>query len=485
MKLSLAVHQASVSSLQAVKVSLSLDNDTAVAYRLPGPYDLTDALTLLVHRADGTLLRRMNGLTRQGMMSTGRVDPTPLLEELPAGQCWNWDLDLANYHYSLPAGDFELEAVYVDSHAGVSLRSPRVPLHVAPAALQHLVHLCDAPVLDGITLLLRSGGPGLAPTTVLRQHNAQHPLAAWYSECIPDNGVSPIAVSGVAWNGPVKPFLAAARFFTTDSFEPTFDKWIVSTDGTSLFAHRFRRGRPDRLVHMAPLPAGRSLLPSACYDEADRLLVFFQQPAGTIEAYEFASDGLRLRFAHDVPRTLIPPAIRADCDFIHVVTPWRGLLYHRLTLAGVPQERTQLFATRMHPATLDIDPAQRRARAIFRDSPRGRALALVVVGPGISRVESLAIDRLPVRGLVREMSFDQDRGGHFHLLVSTSRRRLYYLRDGMGPALMGAGEDRFFPIVHAPTSIYLGCNATETGYRFLPYRQAAYRHRVALSEESL
>ncbi len=478
MKLELSVKNPSASTLESLKISLALVNDSAVAYRLPGPYDLTQALSIEVYRAGGALVRRMNGLTRQEMMSSGRIDPTPLLEDLPAGGRWDWELDLAAYHYALPAGQFEIKAVYADEASGVLARSPSVPVVVTAAPLHCLAPLCDAPVIEGLTLLLRGGDAQTEAITVLRQHNAQRPLAAWYSERI--DGAP---ASGVRWDGPTPPFFAAARFLTTDSFEPTFVKWILSTSPTHLFAHRVFRGRIDPVGLSCPLPTGRSLLPSACYDDDDRLTVFFQKPDGAIDACDFTASGLERRFRHQVPPTPIPPAIRVDCDFVHVVTPWQGAIYDRLSLDGVSQERKKPHTTRMTPVLCDIDPIRRRARLAFRDGPRGRALHLVTVAPKASQVDVLPMDQLLLRGELRELSFDEDNAGHFHLLVSTSRRGLYYLRDGMGPVLIARGEERFHPLVHAGSGAYLGCHSVEYGYRFLHFRPSAHHHRIASFDE--
>jgi hypothetical protein len=477
MNLVLSVQNPTVDTLEGLKVGLDLFNDGERAYQLPGPSDLTATLTFEVYRQDGALLRRMNGLTRQQMMSSARVDPTPTLEDLPPGGRWRWELNLASYHYPLPAGAFEMEAVYDYDEAGVHVRSNRIPIHVAAVALSEIAFLREAPVLDGVTLLLKGESNG-APTTVLRHYNAQRPLAAWYSERLAgDNGSASPGM--IAWNGGVRPFFAAARFFTTESFEPTFRKWVISSDGSRLVAQRFIWGRPDPLSISTLLPTDRTLLPSACYDEEDRLMVFFQKTAGTIEAYDLTSEGLTLRFEHNVPATSVPPAIRADCDFIHIVTPWRGVLYDRLLLTGALEERVQAFRTRMRSYRCDIDPAKRVARVLFHDGPHGRALEMVVVGPKPSRIDRLSIDNLPLEEELREMSFDRDPGGRFHLLVSTSRRKLYYFRDGRGPTLVASAQDRFFPIVHAPGDVYLGCHQAEFGYRYLHFRQAVHGSRIA------
>jgi hypothetical protein len=112
MKLTLAVAHDRLTTLEGVHAEVTLENDGAAALELPGTSDRTDALTLEARRPDGTLIARMNGLTRQALMSTGRVNETPLLETLEAGARWTWSLDLARYHYPLPAGPCRLTAHY-------------------------------------------------------------------------------------------------------------------------------------------------------------------------------------------------------------------------------------------------------------------------------------------------------------------------------------------------------------------------------------
>ena len=78
---------------------------------------------------------------------------------MPPGGRWTWALDLARYHYPLPAGPCRLVAHYAYAPADVRLASDPVDLTIEPAALRDLVLLEDAPVLDTLALLLRAGQP--------------------------------------------------------------------------------------------------------------------------------------------------------------------------------------------------------------------------------------------------------------------------------------------------------------------------------------
>jgi hypothetical protein len=166
-----------------------------------------------------------------------------------------------------------------------------------------------------------------------------------------------------------------------------------------------------------------------------------------------------------------------------VVTPWQGVLCDRLGHDGGLRERKRPYTTRLLPALCESNPFSRRSHLAFRDGVHGRTLRLLSVDHENDRADVLAIDDLPLRGRIGELSFEQDRGGRFHLLVSTSRRKLYYLRDGRGPILLAEDESRFCPKVHAGAGVYLGFATARHGYRFLQFRAAAYRHRVVTFEE--
>jgi hypothetical protein len=112
-----------------------------------------------------------------------------------------------------------------------------------------------------------------------------------------------------------------------------------------------------------------------------------------------------------------------------------------------------------------FDPAAGRIKGLFRDGPHGRLVRMAVVDLARDAVSALGVE-VPPQGL-RELSFDQDREGRFHLLASTLARKLYYFRDGAGPKLVAEGEDAFFPMVAASAGAYLGCYRANYGYGFV------------------
>ena len=473
MKLFLALRHDHVTTLEALHVELTLENDGTTAVTIPGTSDVTDALTLEARRPGGGAVVRMNGLTRQALMNSGRIDETPRLETLEPGARWNWSLDLARYYYPLPAGAYELVAEYQYAPADIRLQSAPLPVTVAAAALLGRCEMEDAPVLDGLTLLLRAA-EAEQPFGVLRQHNAPRPLAAWYSDMIEGDRATRPPAPPIAWDGPTPPFLAAARYRTSESFDPTFVKWLIATDGRKLRAYCFEWGRPDPVAASASLPDGLELLDSASYDGDNRLWLAFRRPDGAVEVHEMQPRRLARLFELPLPHTPLPPALRWDCDALHVITPHDGALYHRLAHDGTVEISLRVADSALPAFHRDFDPFQKRARLIHFDPAFGErrlpAIELTVVGPEPETVAHVRLDDpLPGRQLT-ELAFDMDAAGGFHLLAGTDAEELYYLRPGEPPALVASGEARWWPLVRARRGAQVGFFQAATGYRFARVR---------------
>lgn len=475
MKLTLAVAHDRLTTLEGVRAEVTLENDGAAALELPGTSDRTDALTLEARRPDGTLIARMNGLTRQALMSTGRVNETPLLETLEAGARWTWLLDLARYHYPLPAGPCRLTAHYHYAPAEVRLSSAPVELEVGSAAPRELVLLEDAPVLDTLTLLFRAEEESGAPLTVLRQHNAGRPLAAWYSSAVEGPRARVPANPPIAWDGPTRPFLAAARYRTTESFDPSFVKWLITTDGSKVRAYCFEWARPDPRAASAPLPEGLELIDSASYDEEHRLWLALRRRDGVVEIHEMQPGRLAKLCELPLPPTPRPPALRWDCDHLHVLAPDQGGVYYRFTHDGTLERELRVTGSALPLHSLSLDPFRRIFRLIHFEPAWGElrrpAIELAAIGPEPEDLAYLRLDDpLPDRALT-ELAVDVDDGGGFHLLAGTDRGELYYLRPGAAPHVLATGEPRWFPIVRAGRGVRVGYHQARVGYRFVRLRE--------------
>jgi len=323
------------------------------------------------------------------------------------------------------------------------------------------VWLADNPVIERLSLLMPVG-EGDARHWVLRQHNKGRPFAAWYSRAL--DGVPATADA----------FLAAVRVFDAESFDAAFDAWVVARDGGTLLARHFEGGAP-RAGREAPLPAGRTLLPSAAYEHDGALLLFMVRDGAVLEAWDWNAAGLARRFEHALEPGLDLEfvRVRADCDFIHVVTPHRGLLYERLTLDGRPDRRDVVHLTGRAPRSVEIQSATYSVSAVFADPKQPGALELVAWSGPPLRAEARVWEHVVPDGEVREVSFDRDPEGRFHLLASSTSGELYYLADGRDPIRLAEGEERFHPLVSCGPRTYVGCYERPHGFRMLPGRPLA------------
>jgi len=456
----------------ALKVEISIENPDQAAWEIPSPDDTSGALTLAVYDRGGKRLRSMNGLTRQSMSSSARVDPAYTLAPIEPGQTWRWTLDLAKYHYTLPEGEFEVEGLFEYPPLNLRLRSERQPIRVAALAIRTLDAYRDNPVIDRLDLLLGVASSG-SSAFYLRQHSPEVPLAADYSE--------PLTVAGAE-----TAFCAAAGYFQTASFRPVSKRWLLWTDGAKLHAAELMDGVRTGRERQAILPRGRLSLRSAYYTEDDRLFVFLCADPGQVECWELATESFERAFAHALTAGRARDAVvRADPASIHIVVPARGLIYERLAPSGDLQGSRRLFSTRLKPCLWQFDSVERNATALFWDAPHGRKIEMFAhdFRTGAKRVQ--ALDSLGLRSPVREWSFAPDRRGRFHLLVSTAENRLYYFVDGKGPLLVASGEERFLPMVAAFPKVFLGCYRRAFGYRFLTLSHASYRPKFVQFEAEL
>ncbi|MEK7406567.1 MAG: hypothetical protein AAB225_15805 [Acidobacteriota bacterium] len=426
---------------------------------LPGPFDRSGAFRIRLLDPAQNQLREMSRLSSQVYMDGGRVDSSLDLDTLGTGEQWDWEMDLASCHYTIPPGDFLIDAVYDYEPEAISLRAGPVPVRVAedPLALVSSVH--DNPILERLTLLIEAEAED-GPAYFLRYYSYDLPQAAWYSTRV------------LAGEQAEAPFLASAGYYQSREIDLGYQHWIVWRRGESVCARRYDDGEPSPDYRAAPLPEESTLIPSAFHTSDDQLYLFFWARSGRLECHRLEPDRLVEVFERATrarPGSLI--SIGADESAIHVATAWRGVFYECLDYTGRPIERLHLAPTRLQPVSLVYEPAERRIKGLFRDGPHGRTLRLVVADFENDALSECQIDRLPLRDDLLELSFDQDRKGRFHLLASTAGGRLYYWADGRGPILVAEGEIRYHPLVVAPLKVYLGCYRREYGYRFVQYQR--------------
>jgi len=449
----------------ALKVEVSIENTGPGAFEIPSPDDTSGALTIAVYYPGGKLLRSMNGLSRQLMRSSGRVNAASTLAPIQPGEIWRWTIDLAKYHYTLPEGEFEIEGLFEYLPLNLQLSSERQRIRVVAPPMQTLDAFRDNPVIDRLDLLLRVGRNG-SSTFYLRQYS-KVPLAAAYSEPLP-----------VAPNGTT--FCASANYFQTATFEPVSKRWLLWTNGRELSAIELMAGVRTAKERRAILPAGRLPLGSAYYTEDDRLFVFLRMDPAGVECWEFGPESLEQVFAHTLRAGLARDAVvRAGLESIYIVVPADGLMYERLNHSGGLLDSRRVFNSRLKPCLWQFDAVERIATAVFWDAPHGRSVEMFALDFRSGEERKLALDSLGLRSPIREWSFAPDQRGRFHLLVSTTRNRLYYFLEGKGPVLVAMGEERFLPMVVAHRQVFLGCYRKAFGYRFLTFSNASYQPKFA------
>jgi hypothetical protein len=454
----------------SLKVEIRLENTGPETSEIPSPDDISGALTIAVYYPNGSLLRSMNGLTRQYMQSSARVDATCDLAPIEPGQTWGWTLDLAKYHYTLPEGEFEVQGLFEYPPLGLRLQSERQRIRVTAPILETIQAFRDNPIVDRLEVLMGVGSNG-SSSFYLRQYGSR-PLAAAYSERLP----IPSAHSA---------FCATANYFQTEKFDPASKRWLLWSDGNGLHAWELLDGVPAGNERSAPLPAGRTPLRSAYYTADDRLFVFFHTDSGQIECWELAQEFFEQVFTHTLNAGRASDAlVRADSEAIHIVVPAGGLMYERLSLSGDPFGSRLLFRNRLKPYLWQLDLVERKAVAVFRDAPHGRGMEIFALDFRTGARRSLSVDTLGLRSPIRELSVAHDRRGRFHILVSTAQNRLYYFREGKGPVLVATGEERFLPTVVARKGVFLGCYRRAFGYRFLTFSNASYQPRFTEFEEA-
>jgi hypothetical protein len=457
-QLELRVVNPTLSTHEALRLDCALVNDDT-ARTIPSAYDRSGSLQIGLFSGD-ELVRVMDRRSRQHMMSGGRIDSSLDLDSIEPLGTWRWDMDLASYHYPIPPGEYSLRAAYV--YAPAEIRADWGP-HVVrvvedPLRAVHVIR--DNPILDGLTLLLEAGSEG-GSSWFLRLHNYQRPCGAWWSARVAE-GEAPVAA-----------FCASTAYFQTASTEPFHRRWLVWADRARVLRARlYDRGEPTSEAREGILPAGATLVPFAVVATDQALLLFLWSATGQLECHSLENNGLVKQFEHSMPcgpGTLL--SIGADEEAVHIAAAWRGILHDRVGYNGALIRRQQAFRSRLRPYSIRCEPSEQRIKAVFVEGGAGRSLEMAIASTVDDTTHTHIIDSYPIHDDLRELDFDRDQSGRFHLLISTAGRRLYYLSERRGPVLVAEGEDRFFPVIAAPQEVYVGCYRRKYGYRFGHYQR--------------
>lgn len=450
-EIAIALSAPEIPVLGTLDVRVILKNTGPLPLELPGENDRTPALTFDVFdRHTRELVRRMNGFSHQALLSRARVNPEHSLEVVPGGGALDFTLDLAQFHQPLRTGEYEVQATYAYPPANVNVASAKVPLRVTDVAVTRMASLRDNPVLDGLTVLVEAADG----STWGRLHNVDRPLAAWWNRRME----LPPGTTGA--------FAASSGFFQTASFGPFFETWLLFLHGGYVVARCFAWGKPTGEQRAALLPARGRLLPSAVRTATRELLVFFWSD-GLLEGYRLDAQSLVKVMEVPLPRGLKDePCVRADEDFLHVVYPDHGLIHMQVGLRGQASSSDRVHRTGMLPVSWVYEPPLRRTKAVFVDSRWGRAFDLYTSdGNGVTVRKT----QLPVRGHVTEIAFDRGPRGQTFVLFTTSRKKLFLSVEDRAPALIAAGQDRYFPIVIGDAPVSIGYFKPGFGHRFFGY----------------
>lgn len=125
-----------------------------------------------------------------------------------------------------------------------------------------------------------------------------------------------------------------------------------------------------------------------------------------------------------LPPTPRPPALRWDCDHLHVAAPDQGGVYYRFTHDGRPERELRVTGSALPLHSLSLDPFRRIFRLVHFDPAWGElrrpAVERAVIGPEPENLAYLRLDDpLPDRALT-ELAVDVDDSGGFHLLAGTT-----------------------------------------------------------------
>ena len=455
LELTLSLQSPVISTLDAPKVQVRMNNRDGSSRQVPSLGDMSGSIAIEVLH-NSRLVRHFSGLTHQMMMLGGRVADVPELEPLAAGSQRTWDYDLASYHYTLAAGHYQLRAVYTDPVTAEQLYSEPQRLEVRVLEVKDLLGQRDNPVLDGVALLMHVAHLG-GPAYVLRQHNTGKPLAAWYSELIQLDHCSNDV------------FLARPNFFTTDSFDPFFRRWLIWQESDNVYAQAWHWGKRSETLYSAVLPKKR-LLRSAIITEDDSLWLFSLSENGDFVAMEWIDGRLKQRFSLNVPSPESADiAIQGDCDYIHVAIPVKGVYYLRLGYDGKVYNRNLVMRSSQPVYNVAFDPVGKLLKAAFLNEA-SQELTLAAIRPETSQRSRSVFKLDALSGNFVELGWDYNpETSRFHLLVSDAGGTLFYYQHNAPAKFIHQGKGPFFPLVIAQSQTFLGYYRPQTGYRIGSY----------------
>jgi hypothetical protein len=471
LRLDIQLENPELTTLEGLQLEFQLENTGSEPLSIPGSNDRSSAIGVEIFTVDGALFRRFNGLTHQSMMSASPPNDLFEIEELEGGESWHWDVDLATYHYALAEGEYEIRATFNYVPLAMKLTSPRYSFRVLPAPIVEVHDIRDNPIVDALTMLYQSPIDGHL-VHFLRLYNPTRPLACWYSQRV----LTRANVDQV--------FCAQASSYQDETFDEAERRWVVWLEGREVLAQAFDEGiAEDGNFGRGTLPKDRELLRTAHYDREDRLFVFMLDKDGILECHQLGKGGLKEVFVYWLPPGLdAAPVIGVDEEFVHVIYSQGGLTHVRLDHQGLMLSIRQLFQTRLPLYSCRYDGAEDSVKAIFWDTPAGKTVEVAVASLNEPELSTYRFEQIRLRGELEELAFDRGTDDAFHLLVATSKGKLYYFQEGDGPWLVDQIDGKAFPRVVAAQQTYLGYYRNERGYRFVMFDPYSEEGRIVKFE---
>jgi hypothetical protein len=458
LELGLEIADTSVTTLTASKLTLRLVNRGEAPVRVPSDQDLSDALEISTWSGE-RVVRRASGLSHQLLMNSGRADPRIDWVDLLPGEGWTRVIDLVSYQYSPPAGHYQLEArLVVDAERVVV--SNRVGVEIRPVSVRSLSWLRDNPVLDGSTFLF--GCSGADPAWVLRLYNTGRPLVGWFSEPLDAPGGSRVTI-------------ARRSYFSTATFDPFFEHWLLWQDGPELSRVLLRNGRPSGDVTRAVLPVEFRLLSEPADFGQAQLEVYALEPSGTVACFGFGAEGLEQRWQVGLgaqPCHGIEPRVFSDAGATYVVWLDQGIVVARVDRDGRSSSVTRLFGSDLEPDGLSVDALTRTALGSFGAKAGGRHLQLVAAS---FDVEPRVFYQERPRELedVTEIGFSQTQNRQLHLLANARDGLVYQAEAGAPVWLRPPLPERWPSIVSPQQRLHLGFFEPALGYNLYELRRGS------------
>lgn len=439
---------------------------------VPALSDRGGALVFEIHDQLGNLVRRQSAATQTAMQAGNANVLPPIMQALnPAGHLTEV-FDLSTLHYPLPLGCFQVRAFYDFAEEDLHLVSEPASIEVLDADVEDLFVLRDNPMLDSLSLFSRNRDSERS-VFHLRQYAADRPLAARYARRLLDGPQVDDA------------FVAEASVFASDTVDRLYQRWMVWVEGEGIYAQKFYRGNAiDGSIRRAHLPAGCRLLRSAYFDTDDQLFIFLIRNDSVLTCHRFDAESLQRTIIYYLPSGLeVDPIISVDREFIHIGVAKRGLSYVKLNHQGAMEEICRLHDSRMPTHSGRYDRRERAFKMLYWNPPHNKTFEAAVISVADRKLWHRRVEQVPLRGEPTEIAFDRDVRERLHLLVATSRNRLYHLQDQRTPWLLAKGQSRYFPYVIAGQQVYLGGFFWPKGYRFLQWEEAKGKPRVVDFDE--